>query len=113
MPPQDLIRISVGTEHIDDIIADFEQSFNTASAAKTSGGSGENATKTGTETDAPMVVQIPISFMKLRFYLTCFNFPRYIFTQKAMHKELIQIRASKWRMVWSPRSGGEKAIDYC
>jgi len=24
---QDLIRISVGTEHIDDIIADFEQSF--------------------------------------------------------------------------------------
>jgi O-acetylhomoserine/O-acetylserine sulfhydrylase len=24
---EDLIRISVGTEHIDDIIADFEQSF--------------------------------------------------------------------------------------
>ena len=30
---QDLIRISVGTEHIDDIIADFEQSFK-ASATK-------------------------------------------------------------------------------
>jgi O-acetylhomoserine/O-acetylserine sulfhydrylase len=24
---EDLIRVSVGTEHIDDIIADFEQSF--------------------------------------------------------------------------------------
>lgn len=32
---QDLIRISVGTEHIDDIIADFEQSFAAAAAAKT------------------------------------------------------------------------------
>jgi O-acetylhomoserine/O-acetylserine sulfhydrylase len=31
---QDLIRISVGTEHIDDIIHDFEQSFAAASAAK-------------------------------------------------------------------------------
>lgn len=31
----DLIRISVGTEHIDDIIADFEQSFKAASAATT------------------------------------------------------------------------------
>lgn len=30
MFPQDLIRISVGTEHIDDIIADFEQSFKAA-----------------------------------------------------------------------------------
>ncbi|KAL2256299.1 hypothetical protein VTK26DRAFT_1881 [Humicola hyalothermophila] len=30
---EDLIRISVGTEHIDDIIADFEQSFKAASAA--------------------------------------------------------------------------------
>lgn len=30
---QDLIRISVGTEHIDDIIADFVQSFK-ASATK-------------------------------------------------------------------------------
>jgi len=34
---QDLIRISVGTEHIDDIIADFEQSFKAAAAATTSG----------------------------------------------------------------------------
>ena len=31
---EDLIRISVGTEHIDDIIADFEQSFKASSAAK-------------------------------------------------------------------------------
>jgi O-acetylhomoserine/O-acetylserine sulfhydrylase len=54
---QDLIRISVGTEHIDDIIADFEQSFSAAAAAKTSGGKEENATKTGTaDTDAKMVV---------------------------------------------------------
>ncbi len=30
---QDLIRISVGTEHIDDIIADFEQSFKASDAA--------------------------------------------------------------------------------
>lgn len=30
---EDAIRISVGTEHIDDIIADFEQSFQAASAA--------------------------------------------------------------------------------
>ncbi|BAE61643.1 Cys/Met metabolism PLP-dependent enzyme-domain-containing protein [Aspergillus flavus] len=32
---EDAIRISVGTEHIDDIIADFEQSFKTSSAART------------------------------------------------------------------------------
>lgn len=31
---EDLIRISVGTEHIDDIIADFEQSFEKSKAAK-------------------------------------------------------------------------------
>jgi len=35
---EDLIRISVGTEHIDDIIADFEQSFKAADAATTKGG---------------------------------------------------------------------------
>lgn len=35
---EDLIRISVGTEHIDDIIYDFEQSFASAAAAETSGG---------------------------------------------------------------------------
>jgi len=34
---EDLIRISVGIEHIDDIIADFEQAFKAASAAKTEG----------------------------------------------------------------------------
>ena len=31
---EDLIRISVGNEHIDDIIADFEQSFTASKAAK-------------------------------------------------------------------------------
>ena len=31
---EDLIRISVGTEHIDDIIHDFEQSFAASKAAK-------------------------------------------------------------------------------
>ena len=31
---EDLIRISVGTEHIDDIIADFEQSFAASKAVK-------------------------------------------------------------------------------
>jgi O-acetylhomoserine/O-acetylserine sulfhydrylase len=30
---EDLIRISVGTEHIDDILADFDQSFKAAAAA--------------------------------------------------------------------------------
>jgi O-acetylhomoserine/O-acetylserine sulfhydrylase len=45
---QDLIRISVGTEHIDDIIADFEQSFKSAAAAaKTSGGKEEDAMAIG------------------------------------------------------------------
>ncbi|KAK3321061.1 Cys/Met metabolism PLP-dependent enzyme-domain-containing protein [Cercophora scortea] len=32
---EDLIRISVGTEHLDDIIADFEQSFQAAAASTT------------------------------------------------------------------------------
>jgi Cys/Met metabolism PLP-dependent enzyme len=53
---QDLIRISVGTEHIDDIIGDFEQSFTASAAAKTSGGNESNAAKTGDDTDAPMIV---------------------------------------------------------
>ncbi|KAI1323818.1 Cys/Met metabolism PLP-dependent enzyme-domain-containing protein [Xylariaceae sp. FL0255] len=35
---EDLIRISVGTEHIDDIIADFEQSFKKAAAANPEAG---------------------------------------------------------------------------
>jgi O-acetylhomoserine/O-acetylserine sulfhydrylase len=45
---QDLIRISVGTEHIDDIIHDFEQSFAASSALKTGAeGHSENAEKSG------------------------------------------------------------------
>ena len=53
---QDLIRISVGTEHIDDIIADFKQSF-AASAVKSTGGKESNATKTGnTDGQAKTVV---------------------------------------------------------
>ncbi|KAI0910970.1 O-acetylhomoserine ami [Ustulina deusta] len=44
---EDLIRISVGTEHIDDIIADFEQSFKKAAAATP--GDGKKA-------EAPVVV---------------------------------------------------------
>jgi O-acetylhomoserine/O-acetylserine sulfhydrylase len=54
---QDLIRISVGTEHIDDIIADFQQSFDSAAAAKTNGGNEANATNTGnTEVKAKTVL---------------------------------------------------------
>ena len=55
---QDLIRISVGTEHIDDIIHDFEQSFKASSAAKPDAeGHEENAEKTGkAEGDAKLVV---------------------------------------------------------
>lgn len=34
---EDLIRISVGNEHIDDIIQDFEQSFAASTASKTEG----------------------------------------------------------------------------
>jgi O-acetylhomoserine/O-acetylserine sulfhydrylase len=49
---EDLIRISVGIEHIDDIIADFEQSFKAASAASKSGES--KAPEAGAkETEAP------------------------------------------------------------
>jgi len=50
-----LIRISVGTEHIDDIIHDFEQSF-AASATEPEAESEEgNAEKTGdTEGDAKL-----------------------------------------------------------
>lgn len=51
---EDLIRISVGIEHIDDIIHDFEQSFK-ASAASTSGGNADNADVKGTtEGDAKL-----------------------------------------------------------
>jgi O-acetylhomoserine/O-acetylserine sulfhydrylase len=44
---EDLIRISVGTEHIDDIIADFEQAFAKAATAPNSKGNARNAELTG------------------------------------------------------------------
>ena len=45
---QDLIRISVGTEHIDDIIADFEQSFKASATKPDEKGEATNAEKKGT-----------------------------------------------------------------
>ena len=51
---EDLIRISVGLEHIDDILHDFDQSFKASDAAK-SGGKPENAEVEGsTEGDAKL-----------------------------------------------------------
>ncbi|KAF2016508.1 O-acetylhomoserine ami [Aaosphaeria arxii CBS 175.79] len=44
---EDLIRISVGTEHIDDIIADFEQSFKASATKPEEKGDASNAEKTG------------------------------------------------------------------
>ena len=44
---EDLIRISVGTEHIDDIIGDFEQSFAASATKADAPGDGTNATKAG------------------------------------------------------------------
>ncbi|CAO2648267.1 Nn.00g075340.m01.CDS01 [Neocucurbitaria sp. VM-36] len=44
---EDLIRISVGTEHIDDIIADFEQSFKASATKPEEKGEPANARKTG------------------------------------------------------------------
>ncbi len=45
---EDMIRISVGIEHIDDIIHDFEQSFVASDAVKADGkATPENATKAG------------------------------------------------------------------
>ena len=44
---EDLIRISVGIEHIDDIIADLEQSFAASSTQPDSKGAAENADKKG------------------------------------------------------------------
>ncbi|KAJ4378928.1 Homocysteine/cysteine synthase [Didymella sp. IMI 355093] len=44
---EDLIRISVGTEHIDDIIADFEQSFEKSATKPEQKGEPGNAEKTG------------------------------------------------------------------
>ncbi|KAH5725387.1 homocysteine synthase [Parastagonospora nodorum] len=45
---EDLIRISVGTEHIDDIIADFEQSFKASATKPGEKGEPANAEKKGT-----------------------------------------------------------------
>lgn len=53
---EDLIRISVGTEHIDDIIGDFAQSFAAAKDVKTDSGNPENAAVTEKEEQAPLVV---------------------------------------------------------
>ncbi|KAK7744742.1 Homocysteine/cysteine synthase [Diatrype stigma] len=55
---EDLIRISVGTEHIDDIIADFEQSFKKAAAAAPSDGDEQegSAAEGKKEEAAPTVV---------------------------------------------------------
>ncbi|KAF1926630.1 uncharacterized protein M421DRAFT_422596 [Didymella exigua CBS 183.55] len=44
---EDLIRISVGNEHIDDIIADFEQSFAKSATKPDQKGEPDNAGKTG------------------------------------------------------------------
>ncbi|KAH7366772.1 hypothetical protein B0T11DRAFT_274064 [Plectosphaerella cucumerina] len=51
---EDLIRISVGTEHIDDIIADFEQSFKAAAATTTKGASKETTVPSHKGEDAPL-----------------------------------------------------------
>ena len=53
---EDMIRISVGYEHIDDILHDFEQSFAASSATKAeANGKPENADATGTtDTDAKL-----------------------------------------------------------
>ncbi|KAF3352102.1 hypothetical protein VdG1_09322 [Verticillium dahliae VDG1] len=53
---EDLIRISVGTEHIDDIIADFEQAFKASSSTTTKGEekSSELPVGEGKGEDAPL-----------------------------------------------------------
>ncbi|EHA55594.1 hypothetical protein MCOR27_006386 [Pyricularia oryzae] len=53
---EDLIRISVGTEHIDDIIADFEQSFKSAAATTKSTDGGDAKGAPGKEDEAAPVV---------------------------------------------------------
>ena len=45
---EDLIRISVGNEHIDDIIADFEQSFKASATKPQENGKPTNGDVTGT-----------------------------------------------------------------
>lgn len=49
---EDMIRISVGTEHIDDIIGDFEQSFAASKAAGTKKGANGHGIKEDV-TDGP------------------------------------------------------------
>ena len=51
---EDLIRISVGLEHIDDIIHDFEQSFKASDVAKTGGNEANAEAKGNTEGDAKL-----------------------------------------------------------
>ena len=51
---KDLIRISVGIEHLDDIIADFEQSFKAASASTTEGGDKAPDATAAKGADAPV-----------------------------------------------------------
>ncbi|KAL2753775.1 hypothetical protein ACRALDRAFT_1043982 [Sodiomyces alcalophilus JCM 7366] len=51
---EDLIRISVGTEHIDDIIADFDQSFKAAASVTTSGADKKLSVPAGKGEDAPL-----------------------------------------------------------
>ncbi|KAI9052742.1 hypothetical protein LZ554_003015 [Drepanopeziza brunnea f. sp. 'monogermtubi'] len=53
---EDLIRISVGTEHIDDIIADFTQSFEALAIAKTTGGADNSEETDGAGGDAELVI---------------------------------------------------------
>lgn len=51
----DLVRISVGIEHIDDIIADFEQSFKASATKPSADGKPQNANATGsTDKDASL-----------------------------------------------------------
>ncbi|PHH64033.1 hypothetical protein CDD81_5138 [Ophiocordyceps australis] len=51
---EDLIRISVGIEHIDDIIADFEQSFEAASATTKKNDEAQPVETAGKKNDAPI-----------------------------------------------------------
>jgi O-acetylhomoserine/O-acetylserine sulfhydrylase len=52
---EDLIRISVGTEHIDDILHDFEQSFKASATKPDEKGHAENAeVKQTTEGEASL-----------------------------------------------------------
>ena len=53
---EDLIRISVGTEHIDDIIADFEQSFKKAADASAKDGTDAAGAPGKKDEAAPVVV---------------------------------------------------------